>query len=204
MRQEINFYRRPPSAGGLRLDALAMAWATLALLLLCAVISAVGFFRNQHLSRQLSESQAAMAAAETRVNALRLSNPEPSVDPALVALTDRLQGKVDGLRVLLSQVEGQEWHQRGGFSPYFEGLARRRLDDLWLTSIRLKGGGKNLELIGKALNSEKIPQLVQSLGSESSFRNKSFADLIIRRGEEAEGPVEFTLRTSAFEDDPNG
>ena len=84
-----------------------------------------------------------------------------------------------------------------GMSVYLAGLARRRLDGLWLTGVQIAKGGAELQIKGSALDPELVPRLVQRLSAEAEFQGRKFRTLTIERPESDPKRVDFLLRTSA-------
>lgn len=195
MRQEINFFRRPPRRNWRELNPATVGLVLISLVVLLAVVSLVKLQANQRLRQQEAFLRQQMESMVAQLAQLQIQFPESKPDPALIAEAERRQRAVDQLQILLDAASGEQQPQRQGFSPYFEGLARHPMADLWLREIRLRRGGRDIELAGSALASDSIPKLVQSLGSEQAFQSTLFSDLIVRRPEQQTGQVNFTLRT---------
>ncbi|MBS1211822.1 MAG: hypothetical protein H6R26_438, partial [Proteobacteria bacterium] len=117
---------------------------------------------------------------------------------------DLLQRRVDDLERLLNVAADDGEIRRGGFSGYFEALARQAVPDVWLTGIRLTAGGREMELEGRSLDSRKIPLFVQALGRETVFAAKTFSNLAISRSEQRPGQVDFVLRIRTPGGDDDG
>jgi len=204
MRQEINFYRggtHPP------LPPFGARWlirAALSLVVLLAAISLARFVFNHRLASEVAMANQQATTLQSQVDALRARYPEPRPDAALVAQAERLQRQVRQLDSLLQRLESGQLVNRGGFSGYFQALARQTVDDVWLTGIRFSAGGAQLELQGRALKAEQIPHMLQALGQEAAFRSRSFSTLSIRRPEQQPGQVDFILRTQVPKDVSKG
>lgn len=204
MRQEINFYRGGTRAPVPVLGADWMLKATLAMLALLGLISAVQFMVNRNLSARLFAASQQAENLERQVKALQLRYPEPKADAVLVAEADRLQRRRDGLERLLNTVEDGDEMRRGGFSEYFQALARQAVPEVWLTGIHVTAGGSELALQGRALDAANIPRMVQALGKERSFKARTFSALTITRPEQQPGQVDFVLRTHVPKNDKSG
>ncbi|HEX6929658.1 MAG TPA: hypothetical protein VF267_10430 [Gammaproteobacteria bacterium] len=85
--------------------------------------------------------------------------------------------------------------ESGGFADAFEGLARRRVNGLWLTGIELQQNEqqRNVVLRGRTARAELVPELVQQLGGEPAFQGLRFQHLRVYQPEA--GPA----NTLAFE-----
>jgi len=62
-----------------------------------------------------------------------------------------------------------------GYSAYFRALSRQIVGGLWLTGFRIDGG--EIELRGRALQPELVPEYIARLGQEPVMKGKSFSAL---------------------------
>ena len=83
------------------------------------------------------------------------------------------------------------------FSSYFEGLARRTLDGLWLQDINISQGGRSIMLTGNTYKAELIPQLIKELKNEPAFRGITFRSATVtdQDSENVNGALVFSLMT---------
>jgi hypothetical protein len=204
MRQEINFYRGGTRPAEPPYGARWLTRAALFLAVLLAAVSLTRFVFNQRLASQVAVANQQANTLQAQVDTLRARYPEPRPDAALVAQAERLQRQVGQLDNLLQRVEDGQLANRGGFSGYFQALARQTVSDIWLTGIRFSAGGSQVELQGRALKAEQIPHMLQALGQEAAFKSRSFSTLSIRRPEQQPGQVDFILRTQVPKDVSKG
>ncbi len=61
------------------------------------------------------------------------------------------------------------------YSNYFESLAKRKIEGLWLNKFVVKDNGDYLFLSGQCLSPELITKFVASLSSEHAFSGKTFS-----------------------------
>lgn len=84
---------------------------------------------------------------------------------------------------LKSQQQAYDIVQRGGignskgYSEYLRAFARQIVNGVWLTDFTLSSAGNNIELKGKALQAELVPQYLARLKQEAVLKGKSFASL---------------------------
>ncbi|NJD06078.1 MAG: hypothetical protein FIA97_06225 [Methylococcaceae bacterium] len=195
MKQEINFYRRPEQSDWREISPLTVGLAVAATAIALTAVSAFKYQTNRDLLQQQAASIRQADAMAAQLAQLQAQFPDAKPDPELIAEADRRQRQVEHLRSLLELARGEQETQQHGFSPYLEGLARHPMADLWLREVRLRRGGRDIELAGSALASDSIPKLVQALGAENAFKSTLFSDFIVRRPEQQAGQVNFTLRT---------
>ena len=84
-----------------------------------------------------------------------------------------------------------------GFSAYFEGLARQRIADLWLTKIRINNGGERLDIDGSALGGEFVPKYLRRLSAEAVYSGREFHTFALTRPEGKSQFVDFSISTAA-------
>jgi hypothetical protein len=63
------------------------------------------------------------------------------------------------------------------YSAYFQALARKRVDGLWLTGVTIQGSGDSIGLQGRALKAGLLPGYLDGLAGEAVLRGKSFGRL---------------------------
>jgi Tfp pilus assembly protein PilN len=94
---------------------------------------------------------------------------------ALEAEIAQAQADVTARRQVIDQVEKGDLGNTKGYSAYFRALSRQIVDGLWLTGFRIDGG--EIELRGRALRPELVPEYIARLGREPVMKGKSFSTL---------------------------
>jgi MSHA biogenesis protein MshI len=147
------------------------------------------------VARELSSLTATRDLSTRRVNELAAQLQGKQADPALeaemTALTQQRDRKMQALAALSLREAGGGAE---GFSPQFIGLARQRLNGLWLTRIELSGA--QMALQGVVLSEELIPRYLRRLGGESVFAGTSFEQARLERAGDSD-ELRFELRTQA-------
>ncbi len=195
MKQQINLYhptlrrRRPVFAA--RSMARGIALAALGLLVLYAYPA----WQVAGLARHVEALEWQRAAALGRLAQLEERVPRREPSRLLASEVERLAGEVSRRGELLETFRGRVDDARTGFSEHLAGLARQRVEGLWLTDLAVRDAGSSLELGGSALRPELVPILVQRLAGEPVFEGASFGHLILEREDEAGRRVDFRLRT---------
>jgi type IV pilus assembly PilN-like protein len=157
------------------------------------------------LNRELADTRVEIADLVAANAQQRAQLVDPSeLRAQLGELRDRqlLQG------ALVEQLRGQQ--NKGGFSPYLQGLAKARVEGLWLTNINLQGGSggaaDQLTLKGTTVNPRLVPKLLQGLAELPAFQGKRFQQLELYANPDG-GPdnslVEFII-TSPQKELPQG
>lgn len=203
MTQQVNLYQPI-----LRREKKVFSAATmLQLLALFAVLMLVlfGFTRWQlgeleAENARLAAQEAGLAARVTSLSQELRARPESrELQQALEAARQELALK----ERLAELMRGRRASAEGGFADAFAGLARQRVEGLWLTGVALRnttGGARHVTLRGLTANAELVPELVQQLGSEPAFQGVRFRSLKVYQPED--GPrnvLAFELTTEPAE-----
>lgn len=195
MIQQVNLYREELRGRRVPLSAarLAAALAVLVVLLLgwygalrwqlAGAAEALAGLRGELQSRQADLTRLSGQLAARRAG------------EGLRAQIDQARGELQGKRWLLGVLGGERPVGAAGFSPYLEGLGRRRLDGLWLTDIVIADGGGQLALKGRALDANLLPRYLQALGTEPAYRGRQFNVFRLARPDPDDGALEFSLAT---------
>lgn len=128
------------------------------------------------------EAEAALAKADLTAREARKTSVTAAFVPRRKSETLEQEVAQAGLQVRnLQQVAGLleqgQPADKPGYSAYFEALARKRVDGLWLTGVTIQGGGDAIGLQGRALKAALLPGYLNGLASEAVLRGKSFGRL---------------------------
>ena len=96
---------------------------------------------------------------------------------------------------LLQAFETRSFGNTRGFSRHFAGLARQRIDGLWLTRVVVSDS--RIALAGATEAGELVPRYLSRLGDERAFAGTEFRRLELTRSDDGQGPVEFVVSTEA-------
>jgi Tfp pilus assembly protein PilN len=192
MRQQVNLlapmYRKQ--------RALFSARVSIGICLLVGAALTLIYFatawRNGLAARELTALQQTRDTATRRVNDLAAQLHGNQADPALEAGINALTAERDRKAQALAALSLREASGTEGFSPQFIGLARQRVNGLWLTNIEVSGA--QLALTGVALSEELIPRYLRRLGSESVFAGTAFQQALLERAGDG-NELRFELRT---------
>jgi hypothetical protein len=191
MRQQVNLlapmYRKQ--------RALFSSRVSIGICLLVAVCLSLIYlgtiWRGAAMASEHTRLVAQRDTSTRRVNELALQL-QGKADPVLEAAVAELTAERDRKAQALAALSNREVATTAGFSPQFIGLARQRLNGLWLTRIELSGA--HVALHGVALSEELIPRYVRRLGAEEVFEGTAFQQARLERPGEGPG-LHFELRT---------
>lgn len=169
-------------------------------LLACGVVAAVlalvyvgSAWHNASLASEEAQLGARRDAANQRLNELAQQLQAQARDKSLDAQIAVLTAERDRKSQTLAALSQREFGNTTGFSPQFIGLARERLNGLWLTRIEVSGHA--IALDGVTLSEELIPRYLQKLGSESVFAGTEFSHATLSRAHEGGNQIQFELHT---------
>ncbi len=146
------------------------------------------------LSAQLGELEAQRDRVDERLRLVagELVPEELTTEERIVL--GSLEAKRASQRTLLAALDRHAGEVRS-FAGVADALARTPVDGLWLTRIRVHDGGRALALEGEALDSQRIPSLLEGLESAPGVSGIGFASLKLARNEE--GRITFELSSGA-------
>ena len=106
-----------------------------------------------------------------------------------------LQQERKAKQYLVNTLAGRSIGNSDGFSEYFVGIAKHSLPGMWLSRFELGQGGNVIGIYGSTLKPELVPQFIQALAEEDSFRGSNFNIFSMQRDSENRNKVNFLLRT---------
>ena len=110
----------------------------------------------------------------------------------IAALNEERSAKAHALEVLSGGVFGNTQ----GFSGYLQGLARQRIEGLWLTGVAIAEGGAQLDITGSTVDAQRVPRYLRQLAAEQAFSGREFKTFQMTRAA-ASASIDFTLQTAA-------
>ncbi|MEM1436549.1 MAG: PilN domain-containing protein [Pseudomonadota bacterium] len=142
---------------------------------------------------EVSQLEAKRGEAERRVTVLTTAGEQlrARVDGAeLLALKEevaRLAAVERAQQELLGLLhEGAQRNRQVLFSEQLQALARRAVDGVWLTRIKLDAAARTVALYGRAQQPVLVPELLQSLAGTSAYEGYVFDRLEIAETEEGD------------------
>ncbi len=197
MSQQINLYQPLFRKPQVLLSAAAMAqMAALSLLILLAVYG-FGLWRQHQQAVELARLEARQQRATQQLGELVALRLPPAPNPGAEQQVQQLAQVYDHKQQLMTILRDHIHGNTGGFGDYLEGLARQRMEGLWLTEVQIGDGGQRLSLSGLSLTPEQVPRLLARLREAPAFRGKVFQTLEMAQEEDGGGALRFTLASAA-------
>lgn len=179
--QNINLYQlEPRRGGGPRPRQMRLGFALLMVVLITHGAWQGWQLRSASQAATSAERQAAEAVA--RLDVAKTSFREPTLDSTLPRQLAEREAENRELQRLADYLKALDAQRSSGFAALLQGLADRHPPNgLWLTSIRLQGGGDELALQGLTQDQELLPLYLRSLGQSTAFSGRDFAHFDLQR-----------------------
>ncbi|HEX5048812.1 MAG TPA: hypothetical protein VFX89_16990 [Gammaproteobacteria bacterium] len=199
MRQQINLYQPVFRKQRLIFSAVTMAQAAGIVAAALLALYGYGLFKVARL-----ETEVARLEGLEQTFTAQLGGIDPSLAANARAAAEQeiaaLNASLDERRRLIEVLRNRPLGSSEGFSGYLAALGRQHRPDLWLTRIAVNGGTRALELAGRSVRAEAVPEYLRRLGAETALAGQRFDRLEIER-DEAAGEVAFRATSQAAASD---
>lgn len=180
MTQYINLYSADLRPGR---DLLTLGNVVVAMggaLLLVIGLALFGMSRTSNEQRSFKAVEARLHEMQAQVALFAVQQGQRQQDPALQARLAESEARLNNRRAILERLKNGSFGGRNGFSGVFTGLAEISVEGVWLTSIELRSGGREMALRGRLLNEALLPRYVDALSGHSGFSGRQFRALEVR------------------------
>lgn len=174
-------------------------WLTLGNVLVLAGLFGLGLVGTGIvLHRQAAARQETVQTLETRLVAARAETFQLSAQLAGSASGEAATRELADLRRQVSMrsevlaalqggagIDAVRGQSTVGFADYLRGLARQTVSGLWLTGFSVAQGGGGMEVRGRMLAVDRLPEYIKRLNSEVTFKGRQFVSLNISRSDKA-------------------
>ena len=191
--QQVNLYQPIFRRQRQVFSALTMLQASAVVALALLAIYVYGLWQISGLEAeavQLEGREKTYTAQLARLDPTSSQQRRQDVEQQLAELNARLVEQQRLIEILRTQPLGGT----AGFSSHLTALARRHKPGLWLTELRIQGASRSLDLIGKTLRPELVPEYLLDLGKEEALAGQKFDVLEIERSEDG---AEVSFRVSS-------
>lgn len=192
--QQVNLYQDELRTQQLKYSALMFVQISIVLLVVFSIASGVSYFQLQQHQADLIVSQQkqkiAMANLQKLQTELSLRKKDITLAKRIVTKTKELANK----QKVISILSRDEFGNTDGFIEHMTGLARQRIEGLWLTRIRIAEGGTDVSLFGITSKAALLPKYLQRLSAEKAFTGTEFKSLLMQRQEKKKHWLNFSLQ----------
>jgi len=198
--QQVNLYRDELKTQKLNYSALMLA--QLSAFIIVVLLTAVGFGFFQLTQQQLTLENKQIKQ-KTVMADLQALQKEMSVRKRDITLKNQITKKTAELankQKVYSILNQDEFGNTKGFVEHVRGLARQRIDGLWLTKIRIAAGGTDVSLRGITSKPTLLPKYLQNLSAEEVFVGTEFKSLLMSRQEKKKRWLDFSLQNKKIDE----
>lgn len=180
MSQQINFYNaklvKPKDWFSLTTVAIVYAVSAGLMLFWYQQLNAEATLKEQ--ARQVAQTQFEQAQKELTeaMSSGQNTVKQQDVEAQLKALQEQYESQ-EAVISAFSQVQGGT---HAHIADYMAGLARQRLDNVWLTGFKMNAFSESLTLMGRAVKAELVPQYLNMLSHEPIFHGQLFGGLKLK------------------------
>ena len=192
--QQVNFYRDELKKQ--KLNYSSMMLVKLSLFLLVVFLAATGFraFQLQQQQSVLLLKQQKQKIATAELQTLQTEMLKRNKDNNLKKQVNLKTKELANKQKVMGILSQDEFGNTKGFIEHVSGLARQRIDGLWLTNIRIANGGTNIALGGTTSKPSLLPKYLQRLSAEKVFVGTEFQSLLMSRQEKKNNWLNFSLQ----------
>ncbi len=193
--QQINLYqaslRQPQETLSIRQVGKLLLGVFILLGMVNVIQVWLGYRSNNVLAELRTEQQVIIATVQTLNQEIAARNDTGKIAAQLTELDRELQNKQQVFQLL----SGKRFGNVDGFATQFSGLARQRIEGLWLTELYIHEGGEKLNIRGTTMQPELLPRYLQRLSKEPVFHGVEFKTFVMQRDKD-HSQVNFDLRSS--------
>lgn len=192
--QQVNLYQDELRVQKLNYSAVMLAQLSIILLVVCSAIAGFRYFQVIQHQSSLVENQQKQKVAMADLEKLQAELSKIKKDATLVKRISEKTKELANKQKVLGILSQDQFGNTEGFIKHISGLARQRIDGLWLTQIRIAGGGRDVVLQGTTSKSSLLPKYLQRLSAETAFSGTEFESLLMARHEKKKQWLNFSLK----------
>jgi len=131
------------------------------------------------LNTQLKQATEELSATQTQLKQTALLHKPHELNKALVEQITQLEHKETMQQQILQTVNQSSATPEKGYAALMRAFAKQSLDGLWLTSFSFDSKTENLNISGRTIQADLVPEYISHLGKESALKGKLFSALSI-------------------------
>jgi Tfp pilus assembly protein PilN len=157
--------------------AVTMVQALGVILLGCLLLTGYAELQVKSRTQQAADSTALLAKTKAQLITVSTQFAPRQSNPALDVEIKKTESSVQSLQRVFDALQSGEFGDTRGYSSYFRSFARQIVDGLWLTGVHINGAGNQIDLKGRTLHAELVPEYLRRLGREADMKSKTFSTL---------------------------
>ena len=129
------------------------------------------------LTAQRSQTAQELLATQATLQQTTLLHTPHAANKALVDQIAQLEQKEAMQQQILQTVNQSSATPEKGYAALMRAFAKQSLDGLWLTSFSIDSASEQLNISGRTLQGDLVPEYIARLGNEPALRGKLFSAL---------------------------
>ena len=194
-KQQVNLYQSEFRKEKKPLSANNLLQAIVGITVLLTAVYAFSFWQVMMAEQELASLKLQKKQVEQRIAELKKTHTPLAKNPRLTQDIQRYQQWVNVRQQAINVLSEKRFGNTEGFANYFTGLAKQRLEGVWLTELSFNEGGSKLGMQGSALKPELVPKFLQRLSNEEIFTGTRFRSFVMNREKETEQQIDFSLQS---------
>jgi hypothetical protein len=148
-------------------------------LLSALMLGYYGYAQKQLSLLTLQRSQVAetLAATQAQLQQATLLHMPHEINKALIEQITQLEQKEKMQQQILQTVNQSTATPEKGYAALMRAFAKQSLDGLWLTSFSFDSSTEKLNISGRTLQADLVPEYISNLGNEPALKGKLFSAL---------------------------
>ena len=174
MKQQVNLYLAqypPPKKVEVSRKVVAVS---LGISVLVFAGLGYGIWKLETVKQKLEIEKSARELAQQSVDRLKNAVAQSAEDDKIKVQLIELKEKVKEKQLLLEQLEKQGQLSPAGFANNFIALGKQDVRGLWLSRVEIDEYGQKVALYGETTNPALVPEYLQRLSREGTFKGVSF------------------------------
>jgi phage I-like protein len=170
-------------------------------LLSALMLGYYGYAQKQLSLLTLQRSQAAvtLSATQAQLQQTTLLHTPHEMNKALIEQIAQLEQKETMQQQILQTVNLSSATPEKGYAALMRAFAKQSLDGLWLTSFSFDSSTEKLNINGRTLQADLVPEYISNLGNEPALKGKLFSALSMNLPK-VEGSKSAALQTNIHAD----
>ena len=147
--------------------------------LLAFMLGYYGYAQKQlsMLTTQRSQAAQTLLATQAALQQATLLHTPHTMSKALVDQIVQLEQKEAMQQHILQTVNQSSATPEKGYAALMRAFAKQSLDGLWLTSFSIDSASEQLNIRGRTLQGDLVPEYIAKLSNEPALRGKLFSAL---------------------------
>ncbi len=193
--QYVNFYQVQFKPKQLLLPAKQIGWLLLLAIVILTIFSVYASQKNKLQHKTLAEQQQRYQKSQQQLASMQQQVTSQMDQPLLDAELADVQQQVTDGQTMLNYLTSHSFGNQAGFSSTLIGLSQQHINNVWLTEFSLAQGGESISLYGNAMQSELIPEYIDSLAKSKQFEGKEFSVFQLLQPSDGKAFYNFNLHT---------